>query len=511
MMPEPASLVRGLASPDYDSLVALYDFTDRLYRATGVAQIHEAALDAIIAALRCERASILMFDDEGVMSFVAWRNLSEGYRAAVRGHSPWKPGDRDPEPITVPDIRDSGEPDWLKATIENEGIRGLAFIPLVAHSVVVGKFMTYYGAPHAFTNDETALALTIARQLGFGLERARAEADRRSAQDDLRRTLERLQIATQAGKVGLWDWDMAADQITWTDSIFTMHGLERDAPTSNFEQWIARIHPADRPRVTEAIADAVAHDAPYDLEMRTFRPDGGVTWIYASATVVRDPQGKPLRLVGASVDVTARKQAEIQRDLLVAELSHRVKNTLATVISIARQSLPRGANIEEAREAFEGRIRALAQTHSRLAASSWSGVSLETILLDELAPYRREDGANVQLNGPHVTFEPRLAVLCGMAFHELATNAAKYGALSAQGSVAVDWDLRQPNGELTVRWREAGGPPVRAPRRRGFGRMLLERAFVVDSGGSVQLEFPPTGLSCAISVAMNRHTDAATA
>jgi PAS domain S-box-containing protein len=510
-MPESASLVRGFASPDYDSLVALYDFTDRLYRATDVAQIHEAALDAIVAALRCERASILMFDENGVMSFVAWRNLSDGYRAAVRGHSPWKPGDRDPEPIAVADIRESGEPEWLKRTIEGEGIRGLAFIPLVAHGVVVGKFMTYYAEPHAFTDDEMALALTIARQLGFGLERARAEADRRRSQDDLRRTLERLQLATQAGKVGLWDWDIAADQITWTDSIFTMHGLERDAPTSNFEQWIARIHPADQRRVTEAVRRTIDDDAPYDLEMRTDRPDGGITWIYASASVIRDAQGKPLRLVGASVDVTARKQAEIQRDLLVAELNHRVKNTLATVVSIARQSLPRGGNLGRARESFEGRLRALAQTHTRLAATNWEGVSLEAILLDELAPYRREDGGNVQISGPHVTFEPRLAVLFGMAFHELATNAAKYGALSAQGSVAVDWDLRQPNGELTVRWREAGGPPVRAPRRRGFGRMLLERAFVVDSGGSVQLEFPPTGLSCAISVLMNRQGEAATA
>ena len=140
--------------------------------------------------------------------------------------------------------------------------------------------------------------------------------------------------------------------------------------------------------------------------------------------------GKPHKLAGVCMDITERKQAESQRDLMVAELSHRVKNTLATVISIARQSFSKGPSIEEARRSFDGRILALAQTHGRLAEENWSGVPFEVMLLDEFAPYR--SGSNIKVSGPNLTLNPKCALVLGMAFHELTTNAAKYGALSTR-------------------------------------------------------------------------------
>src|SRR6185295_5738182 len=170
---------------------------------------------------------------------------------------------------------------------------------------------------------------------------------------------------------------------------------------------------------------------------------------------------KAVRLLGATIDITERKQSDAQRDLLVAELSHRVKNTLATVISIAHQSFSKGPSVEDARRSFDGRIRALAQTHGRLAEGNWSGVSFETMLNDELAPYRRDDGGNVNMRGPRITLAPKHAVVLGMAVHELATNAAKYGALSSKsGVVDVEWDIARPQSELRIRWTESGGPAV---------------------------------------------------
>ena len=155
----------------------------RLFRAGSVDDIYEAALDAIVRALGCERASILLFDDSGVMKFVAWRGLSDRYRQAVEGHSPWTRETKNPEPISIGDI-DSAELDSsLKATVKAEGIAALAFIPLTARGELVGKFMTYYEAPHVFTDAEIDLAVTIARQLGFGLERVRAEDERRKAEE----------------------------------------------------------------------------------------------------------------------------------------------------------------------------------------------------------------------------------------------------------------------------------------------------------------------------------------
>jgi two-component sensor histidine kinase len=201
------------------------------------------------------------------------------------------------------------------------------------------------------------------------------------------------------------------------------------------------------------------------------------------------------------MDITERRLAEEQRDLLVAELSHRVKNTLATVVSIAQQSLSKHQSFEEARDTFNARICALGQTHGRLAEANWSGVSLETILLDELAPYRRTDSSNLSLCGPLVTLTPKQALTLGMAIHELTTNAAKYGALSTEkGKVSVDWKVTGEPRRLHMEWVESGGPPVPIPERSGFGRLLLERALAADLKGEVSLDFSPPGLRCEITV-----------
>src|SRR6185503_910420 len=133
---------------------ALYRFTDKLFRAGGVNDVYEAALDAICRALECDRASILMFDHTGVMRFVAWRGLSEGYRQAVEGHSPWSRESKDPQPITIDDIGHAELDASLKATVTAEGIAALAFIPLIARGELVGKFMAYYPTPHVFTEGE---------------------------------------------------------------------------------------------------------------------------------------------------------------------------------------------------------------------------------------------------------------------------------------------------------------------------------------------------------------------
>jgi PAS domain S-box-containing protein len=166
-----------------ETQAALYVFTDKLFRAGSTDEIYEAALEAIIRALGCDRASILLFDEAGAMKFVAWRGLSDAYRQAVEGHSPWTRDAENPEPITVSNI-DTAELDAaLRATITAEGIGALAFIPLAAKRGLVGKFMTYYSSPHDFTEADINVAITIARQLGFSLERLAIEQGRREAEE----------------------------------------------------------------------------------------------------------------------------------------------------------------------------------------------------------------------------------------------------------------------------------------------------------------------------------------
>jgi PAS domain S-box-containing protein len=215
----------------------------------------------------------------------------------------------------------------------------------------------------------------------------------------------------------------------------------------------------------------------------------------------KDENGKVVGWIASIVDLTDRKRAEEQRDLLMAEINHRVKNTLATVISIARQSFSKDRTFEVSQKSFTDRIQALAQTHTRLAEANWSGMSLETIIRDEVAPYRGSD--NVRIAGPHLTLTPKQAVSLGLAFHELTTNAAKYGALSVKnGRVEVEWEIA-PTDEVRLRWIETGGPAVEPPRQSGFGRLLLERALAADLGGSVALSFRKEGLQCLVTLPLN--------
>ena len=212
------------------------------------------------------------------------------------------------------------------------------------------------------------------------------------------------------------------------------------------------------------------------------------------------PLGDRRIFTGIIRDITERKQAEQHRNLLVAELSHRVKNTLASVISVAQQTFRQAQSFKEARGAFEGRIQALAHTHSRLAESNWAGASLAAVIMDEVTPYRGGDGGNIRMAGPDVTLGPKSAVSMGMAFHELATNAGKYGALSAAGgSVEIEWGMVRPEDrQVRIRWIERGGPEVAPPTRSGFGRLLLERGLAHELKGKVQLDFAKEGLRCTI-------------
>lgn len=173
---------------------ALYDLLARFQRAEGMGAIHAAALDALIEALGCTRGAILLFDAAGVMRFVMQRGLSPAYCAAVEGHSPWRQGDRDPDPVCVPDIEDANEPDHIKRAILAEDIRGLCFIPLVAERRVIGKMMAYYDAPHAFSRDELAIGVAIALQLSLAMERDKAEHLRRQAEEELRAANELLEV-----------------------------------------------------------------------------------------------------------------------------------------------------------------------------------------------------------------------------------------------------------------------------------------------------------------------------
>ncbi len=284
-------------------LAVLYGFSDRLNRADSLGEVYEAALDTIVKAIGCQRASILLFDDQGVMSFVASRGLSDEYKAAVNGHSPWKQGEKDAQPIGIEDIREAEIDPDLQKLIVDEGIFALGFIPLISNDTLIGKFMVYYDETHHFTEAEFELSLTVGYQIAFGVERKRTE-------EALRENEQRLRVATQTGKVGVWDWDIKANHIEWTPTVYTMHGVEPGGFDGKVDSFTNLIHPEDREAVGERIGLALSEDVPYEVEFRVPKTDGGINWLFTNAVVLRDETGKPIRMIGATVDITEPKNAE---------------------------------------------------------------------------------------------------------------------------------------------------------------------------------------------------------
>jgi PAS domain S-box-containing protein len=477
----------------------LYRLTDRLYRAQSAEDVYTAALDAITGTLGCARASILLFDEAGVMRFVAARGLSQDYRTKLEGHTPWKAGHRDPEPIFVSDIDDTDEAEWVKTTIKNEGIRAAGFIPLVVQGCAVGKFMTYYEHPRTFAEHDTELAVTIARQVGFSIERARSEQARKDAESELRESEERFRLMSEHAPVMIWMSDENGKCLHLNKLLREFWGASDDN-LSNFD-WSSTMHPDDAPEIGRKIMDAMARRATVIINGR-YRDAQGRYRILQTDARPRMSEGEFLGMIGVNIDITereeaeaARREAESHRELLIAELNHRVKNTLSVVQAIAHQTF-KGTS-EDAQAAFRGRLSSLARSHNLLTEFNWGHVSLQELAAGSL---QDENESRVSLGGPAVPLNPRQAVAIGLALHELFTNALKYGALTQpEGKVTLEWKWTdESQSRLEIQWREQGGPPVSPPTRSGFGSVLLERSLKGDLNADVSLDFQPSGLVCTI-------------
>ena len=490
--------VRGLRGPEtarglnaLDLIASLHRFTDRLYRAPDAECAYEAALDAITEALGCERASLLLADPDGVMRFVAWRGLSQRYRVAVEGHTPWRADVQDPESIWVRDIEATDEPEPLKAAIREEGIRALGFIPLVSGRRLVGKFMVYSPDPRDFTPEQSELALTVARQLGLSIERRRID-------ERLREQAEEFHAL--ADNIPALCWMAYADgEVYWFNRRwydYTGTSPETQLGTG----WTGMLDPKALPEVLDRWNHSLATGEPFDMTFPLRAADGEFRPHLTRVVPIRNADGRIRRWFGTNTDVALQARQQEHLKLLINELNHRVKNTLATVQSMASRSLRHAATASEALDAFEGRLLALSRAHNLLTESRWEGADLEDLVSRALAPFTAAGSERVLFHGPAVWLTQRRAISLAMMLHELATNAMKYGALSSEaGRLEVGWSVIRPSDGLAcVRfdWREHGGPLVGPPSRQGLGMRLIERTIRSELGGVLDLRYEPEGLVC---------------
>jgi two-component sensor histidine kinase len=216
---------------------------------------------------------------------------------------------------------------------------------------------------------------------------------------------------------------------------------------------------------------------------------------------LRRDDGRHIGFLKILRDRTEQRAADEKQSLLINELNHRVKNTLATVQSIAAQTLRAAATVQEARAALEERLISLSRAHDVLTRESWEGAELSEIVALAISPYAGPDGARIVTGGPSVRLEPSMALAMAMALQELATNAVKYGALSAPaGRLSILWTADAD--VIRLRWEEKDGPRVTPPSRRGFGSRLIERSLSAALGGEAAIDFAPSGVVCMIAAAI---------
>ena len=274
--------------------------------------------------------------------------------------------------------------------------------------------------------------------------------------------------------------------------------------------------------VTQGLALLAGEIDTYALERRVDGRDGPV-WVHVTASRVDPGDGRPYLVVIIS-DITARKQVEAEQQryqgqlrLLINELNHRVKNTLATVQSMASQTLKTEPDPLTAFEKFESRLLGLSQVHDVLTRESWHGAGLRDVAERALAPFTppTQGAERLTIDGPPVWLAPGGALTMALIFHELATNALKYGALSSgegasgEGRVVLSWTYDAATRDLALAWTESGGPPVAPPRRRGFGSRLIERSLRGELKGAATMDYRPEGLVCTMRATLSDPVEAA--
>jgi len=323
----------------------------------------------------------------------------------------------------------------------------------------------------------------------------------------LRQSERRLDLAQRTARLAYVDLELTQQTAMVSDTFEDVFGFRppTDDASKTLQSLIDRVHPDDRKRVMAARSLAVTRLGSYEDEFRIVLANGETRWISAHGETLGDAAGKPVRMIGTNLDITRRKEQENHIRFLLREVSHRAKNLLAIVQSMATQTARTSLTLDDFQARFGQRLQGMAASHDLLVSQNWQGVDIGELVRAQLRPFAEEGGRRLDVAGPQVFLTPAAAQSIGLALHELATNATKYGALSAAaGKVSVSWrtlrDDLAPRFQMT--WRESGGPEVTAPQRRGFGHTVFERMIKQALGASIKIDYATEGVTWNLEAAL---------
>jgi PAS domain S-box-containing protein len=325
-------------------------------------------------------------------------------------------------------------------------------------------------------------------------------AERRHKEAVLKQSEQRFRHTADAAPVMIW--------ISGVDKLYTWFNrpwldfVGRPMEHELGNGWSENVHPDDFDRCLHTYAHAFDAREPFSMEYRLRRHDGEYRWVLDTGIPLWEPPGVFAGYIGTCIDITERRQTEDQKSLLVSELDHRVKNTLACVAAIAEQTRASSNSMDEFLDVLRGRIRSLANTHALLSLNRWRGVDLAELVRGELAPCTRD--GNTLIDGPAIDVSAESVQTVAIVLHELTTNAAKYGALSSRsGRISVRWRWQAnggPRDGLVLEWRESGGPPVVAPCAPGYGTSVIRELIPYELGGAVDYALAAGGARCELQI-----------
>jgi PAS domain S-box-containing protein len=445
------------------------------------------------------RVALHIVDADGArLRFGAAAGMSELYRSAVDGFEirPTNPacgkvaftGER----IIVEDV--TTDPLWepYRTLAQQLNIRACWSFPIrsVADKIL-GTIAIYYDSPREPRQEDIEAVELLTQTAALIIERHKAAEERAAAHERLRRSESRLQLALAGARAAAWEWDAGTDDIDWSPEMSAITGLSSDAGVHGLETYLKMIEEEDRDKAVSDLKAALGKGGPFTTELRSRRTNGAVIWLNISGVVEHLQTGKPIRAYGILQDITERKAHEVQIHLLMREVNHRSKNMLSLVQAIARQTAARDP--EDFIGCFTERIQALAANQDLLIRNEWQGVDVEDLVRAQLAHFADLTGSRIFVDGPQLRLKPASAQAIGLALHELATNAGKYGALSTdRGRVNVCWGI--VGGIFTMSWVECDGTPVFTPKRRGFGTTVIEAMVKHSLDGAVDLNFATSGV-----------------